>query len=246
MPRRYGGECGGQWHLLYTTCVDGTSLAHMLRTVASDAALLVIVRSRGRVFGAFVPELRDPHQPHGDKADSAQSSKDGLALGGLGGLAAHSSAGGGGGSSSSSPAGGNGHYGASAFYGSGESLLFALAELSLPPPPERQMSSPSPSGGKGAAGAKIFAYTYRWTPGANDHFVRSDAAGLYFGSGGSGGGLSATLAADRRQERPLRHLWQPAARACCDPADGGHGGRAAATAPRRPLPQLELHLHGRT
>ena len=74
VPRRYGGECGGQWHLLYTTCVDGTSLAHMLRTVASDAALLVIVRSRGRVFGAFVPELRDPHQPHGDKADSAQSS----------------------------------------------------------------------------------------------------------------------------------------------------------------------------
>jgi hypothetical protein len=194
VPRRYGGEVGGQWHLLFTTSVDGTSLSHMLRTVASDAALLLVVRSGGRVFGAFVPELRDPHAPSGDRADSARSSKDGLALGGLGGLAAHSRAG-----SSSLPSssaassasfsggGGGGYFGASAFYGSGESLLFALAELRLPPPPEAQRSSPSPSGGRRAGGAKVFAYTYRWTPGANSHFVRSDAEGLYFGSGGSGG-----------------------------------------------------------
>jgi hypothetical protein len=58
VPRRYNGEVGAHWHLLFTTDYDGTSLAHLLHQCASDAAMLVIVRSvDGRVFGAYINEL---------------------------------------------------------------------------------------------------------------------------------------------------------------------------------------------
>ena len=56
VPRRFGGDVGGCWHLLFSTATDGRSLAHMLRTVAGDAALLLIVRCADhRVFGACHP-----------------------------------------------------------------------------------------------------------------------------------------------------------------------------------------------
>jgi hypothetical protein len=139
VPRRLSGEVGAVWHLLFSTAMDGTSLAHMLRTVASDASLLLVIRSAERVWGAFIPELRDHSDEHG------------------------------------------------AFYGNGESFLWALAELCLPPPPEKQLSSPSPSGGARSSTKSVFAYTYKWSHGANDHFVRSDDTGLFIGAGGSGG-----------------------------------------------------------
>ena len=61
VPRRFGGDVGGQWHLLFSTATDGTSLAHMIRTCAGDAALLLVVRDpSGRVYGAFCPVLREP------------------------------------------------------------------------------------------------------------------------------------------------------------------------------------------
>ena len=40
MPRRFSGDVGAVWSLLFSTTTDGTSLAHMLRTVACEAGLL--------------------------------------------------------------------------------------------------------------------------------------------------------------------------------------------------------------
>lgn len=144
VPRRHGGEAAGAWHLLWATCTHGTSLHHLLRSVASEAALLLVLRdSEGRCFGAFVPTLREP------------------------------------------PADGT----ASAFYGTGEGFLFALATLTLPPLPELQLSSPTP--GRRGHDEHICAYTYHWAKGRNEHFVRSDHDRLVLGSGGrSGVGLT--------------------------------------------------------
>ena len=219
VPRTLSGAVGGVWHLLFTTDVDGTSLAHMLRTVSSDASLLLVVRSGGRVFGVFCPELRDPqHWSHAASASGTSSGSSssscgscgscgssgtlgGIGMnGGLGAtLAAHAGL-------SSSCAGGTtstGGLSSHGFYGSGEGFLFALSELCLPPPPEDQLSSPSPGGGRAEAGPSVVLYTYRWSSGRNTHFVRSDETGLFFGSGGRGGvglALHAPLTSGRSGE----------------------------------------------
>ena len=74
----------------------------------------------------------------------------------------------------------------SAFYGSGETFLYALADLSLPQLPEQQLSTPSPAGiARGVS--RTVTYTYSWCRDGNDHFVRSHPSGLYFGSGGVAG-----------------------------------------------------------
>jgi hypothetical protein len=36
VPRRYNGEVGAHWHLLFTTDYDGTSLAHLLHQCELD------------------------------------------------------------------------------------------------------------------------------------------------------------------------------------------------------------------
>lgn len=179
VPRRFGGAAGASWHLLFCTATDGVSLAHMLRTVSSeDAPRLVIVReSSGRIFGAYASELREP-------AAAAASAHhhhplDRMALVELSGapsacaMAATTSSGG---SSAAS----------SGFYGTGETFLFALAELSLPLPPERQLSSPSPCSAQRGR-VRLCAYTYRWGRGHNTHFIRSERERLVFGTGGVGG-----------------------------------------------------------
>lgn len=147
VPRRFSGEVGGVWSLLFSTATDGTSISHMLRTVACESELLLVIRSGSCVFGAFVSELRD--QDHSFSVGTAASSN--------------------------------------AFYGTGETFLFSLAEIQLPPPPEKQLSSPSPLGGARSGRASIFAYTYRWSKGANEHFVRAGGDGIMLGAAGVGG-----------------------------------------------------------
>ena len=195
VPRNYSGDVGGVWHLLFSTSTDGTSLAHMLRTVAGDAALLVVVRDEGgKIFGAFCPELRE--SPH------AQASGGHIGIAAVGAALSHGSDGvltcGGSHAASSSAASGGGgprdsgftasapSSSSSSFYGTGETFLFALADLELPPPPERQLSSPSPSH---ATRTRTVTYTYRWARDqeSNEQFCRSDGGGLYIGSGGVGG-----------------------------------------------------------
>ena len=66
VPRRYGGEVGGVWSLLFSSSTDGVSLAHMLRTAHGELAFLLVVRDEAnRVFGAFSPVLRDLSAAHG-------------------------------------------------------------------------------------------------------------------------------------------------------------------------------------
>ena len=137
VPRRYNGEVGAQWHLLFTTDYDGTSLAHLLHQCASDAAMLVIVRSvDGRVFGAYINELLEATTKNDE------------------------------------------------WHGTGECFLFALAEVPLPPLPERQLSTPSPSG---RAVTHTALLPFRWQRGSNSQFVRVDATALVIGAGGTGG-----------------------------------------------------------
>ena len=77
--------------------------------------------------------------------------------------------------------------GSTGYYGGGESFLFAMGSLSLPPPPERQVSSPA----VGGAGRTLAALTYPWARGdANMHFVISDGERIAFGAGGSSAGLA--------------------------------------------------------
>ena len=137
VPRRYNGEVGAQWHLLFTTDYDGTSLAHLLHQCASDAAMLVIVRSvDGRVFGAYINELLEATTKNDE------------------------------------------------WHGTGECFLFALAEVPLPPLPERQLSTPLPSG---RAVTRTALLPFRWQRGSNSQFVRVDATALVIGAGGTGG-----------------------------------------------------------
>jgi hypothetical protein len=137
VPRRYNGEVGAHWHLLFTTDYDGTSLAHLLHQCASDAAMLVIVRSvDGRVFGAYINELLEATTKNDE------------------------------------------------WHGTGECFLFALAEVPLPPLPERQLSTPSPSG---RAVTRTALLPFRWQRGSNSQFVRVDATALVIGAGGTGG-----------------------------------------------------------
>ena len=195
VPRRYGGDVGGVWHLLFSTATDGTSLSHMLRIASGDAAYLIVVRDvEGKVFGAFCPELRETAHGHPSSGGhlgiaavgaALQHGSDGvLSCGGC--HAASSSAAAGGSSAGSSRDGATAATsGGSAFYGSGETFLYALADLSLPQLPERQLSSPSPSG---ASRSRTVTYTYRWArDDGNEQFCRADADGLYIGSGGIGG-----------------------------------------------------------
>ena len=137
VPRRYNGEVGAHWHLLFTTDYDGTSLAHLLHQCASDAAMLVIVRSvDGRVFGAYINELLEATTRNDE------------------------------------------------WHGTGECFLFALAEVPLPPLPERQLSTPSPSR---RAVTRTALLPFRWQRGSNSQFVRVDASALVIGAGGTGG-----------------------------------------------------------
>ena len=72
VPRRYSGDVGGVWHLLFSTTTDGTSLAHMLRTARSGEAFLLVVRTTDRrTFGAFCNELREPPHPAEHTRNSA-------------------------------------------------------------------------------------------------------------------------------------------------------------------------------
>lgn len=76
------------------------------------------------------------------------------------------------------PAGGSG----SGFYGTGEAFLFALAQLALPPLPEKQISSPDPSAPDASS---VVVFAFGWQRGHNDHFVRADGKhGLVLGAGG--------------------------------------------------------------
>jgi len=129
---------GAVWHLVFTTELDGTSLAHLLRTVRGVAGLLLIVRTDDRrVFGAFL--------------DSTLT-------------------------------------GEAAFGSGGESYLFSVAEMALPPVPERQISSPSPSG---RISSRVVAIPYRRAHGRSSHFVHADQSTLMLGSGGrAGAGLT--------------------------------------------------------
>jgi len=137
VPRRYNGEVGAHWHLLFTTDYDGTSLAHLLHQCASDAAMLVIVRSvDGRVFGAYINELLEATTKNDE------------------------------------------------WHGTGECFLFALAEVPLPPLPERQLSTPSPSR---RAVTRTALLPFRWQRGSNSQFLRVDASALVIGAGGTGG-----------------------------------------------------------
>ncbi|KAL3931373.1 MAG: hypothetical protein SGPRY_001152 [Prymnesium sp.] len=70
-----------------------------------------------------------------------------------------------------------------AFYGDGETFMFAIERLQLPALPERQLSSPSPSKGSHSA---VAVSTFHWTR-ANGQFIRTDGADLVVGSGGQYG-----------------------------------------------------------
>lgn len=66
VPRRFG-DAGGEWYLLHSTSRDGTSLAHMLRSAAGAGPCVLLVRdTTGRLFGAFLSELREPASTGGN------------------------------------------------------------------------------------------------------------------------------------------------------------------------------------
>ena len=153
VPRRFGGDVGGQWHLLFSTATDGTSLAHMIRTCAGDAALLLVVRDpSGRVYGAFCPVLREPSTGGGGGLGIAAAVESGGEILGTNAAAVGGNTDSSSGSSTSS----------SKFHGTGETFLFALADLALPPPPEHQISSPSPGATRRGV-SRTVAYTFGWS-----------------------------------------------------------------------------------
>uniref|UniRef100_A0A7S0J196 Oxidation resistance protein 1 n=1 Tax=Calcidiscus leptoporus TaxID=127549 RepID=A0A7S0J196_9EUKA len=144
VPRRFG-DASGQWHLLFSTDRDGTSLSHMLRrTVGAGPCLLILKDVEARIYGAYCSSLGEAE---GD------------------------------------PSVGGAHY------GSGETFLFAVTRLQLPSPPAGSTPGSAASEGR----ARLGVWTYRWTH-RNAHFIRSDAEGLFFGSGGAYGlALDASL-----------------------------------------------------
>mmetsp|Transcript_33956 Transcript_33956/g.79494 ORF Transcript_33956/g.79494 Transcript_33956/m.79494 type:complete len:372 (+) Transcript_33956:113-1228(+) len=57
VPRRFG-DASGQWHLLFSTDRDGTSLSHMLRrTVGAGPCLLILKDVEARIYGAYCSSL---------------------------------------------------------------------------------------------------------------------------------------------------------------------------------------------
>ena len=70
VPRRYG-DVGGSWHLLFSTAVQGRSLAHLLHLAAPAGPVVLMVRDgHGRVFGAYCSELREPAAQQGAVAST--------------------------------------------------------------------------------------------------------------------------------------------------------------------------------
>ena len=59
VPRRYG-DVGGAWYMVFSTALQGRSLAHMLRCSAPAGPCLILIKdSEGRIFGAYCSELRE-------------------------------------------------------------------------------------------------------------------------------------------------------------------------------------------